>query len=73
MNRPEYVKCILLGEFNNGKPTNETWCGRKVDGWEFTFVDATHAALSGRNESRLVSCKGCADAINNALMNGREE
>ena len=54
----EWVKCALTGM----KDENMTWCGRTPMA-EFTFTDASHAALNAKKEGRLVLCRECALAI----------
>jgi len=58
----DYVKCVLLGI----EGSQETWCGRK-NVIEWAFADASHAALNGRAEGRLMTCDKCAVAIAEAL------
>jgi len=71
-NRPDYVNCVLTGRYildeGPGGPRKEerAWCGRDVAG-EWTFVDASHAALNGNNEGRLVACPDCVRRIHAAL------
>lgn len=67
MSRPDYIKCVLLG--TKDEPTT-TWCSRKTDAFEWAFLDATHAALTGRNGGRQVPCEKCAAAIVKALCGG---
>lgn len=64
--RPEWVHCVGTGHVNETRP----WCGSdNIPG----FVDATHAALNGRGEGRLVACPQCVEAIIKALRNGHED
>jgi hypothetical protein len=65
MDRPDYVKCVLLGNVNTPKTT---WCGRQTDFGEWTFTGATHASLNARNEDRLLCCRACAEAIAKVLV-----
>ncbi len=59
------IRCVEIGMAD--KPT-ETWCGRKTDPAEFTFIDASHAALQGRNGGYVMVCEWCAGAIHSALL-----
>ena len=70
--RPEWVKCVLLGTRVEGTtiPILETWCGRKVPAHEFYFVDPTHALLNARAEGRLLVCAACAKAMHETLTRG---
>lgn len=66
--RPEYVACAFISAVGKER---ETWCGRPTDA--FVFQDATHAALNGAQEGRLVLCRDCRNAIVMGLSNGIEE
>lgn len=66
--RPDWIKCVA----DIASPQQEkTWCGRRAEGWY--FVSADHAALAGRNGSRLVVCPQCREALVAALSAGAEE
>ncbi len=69
MKRQEYVKCIADGHADN---RGRSWCGRWIS-HEFHFVSIDHAAISGRNEDRLVACGECTALIEKALSNGQKE
>jgi len=71
--RSEYVKCALRGDCERpffAPKSTLTWCGRPAAPGEFTFTDASHAALNGDRGGRLVLCRSCRDAIVMALDNG---
>ena len=71
MSRPEYVRCALTGMLDqHDKPERKTWCGRTLGGFEWTFEDASHAAINGKSGGRLLLCEQCFDAINAALGAG---
>jgi hypothetical protein len=67
--RPEWVRCVGFGD---AKITDEkkTWCGRPEEPF---FIDPLHAALTGRNEGRIVACRECVEAICRALWNGHDD
>jgi len=79
--RPDWVKCALTGrrvhvvpaDNPSAKPVRtetldqRTWCGRLAPEHEWTFMDASHAALNAVNGGRLVVCPECAVAIARAL------
>jgi hypothetical protein len=69
--KPSYVHCALTGMFVEGtdKRIYETWCGRRVGG-EFTFMDASHAALNAHHGGYLLLCPKCSTAITKALAKG---
>lgn len=69
MSIPEHVKCI---EDNHVDNQGKSWCGRYIV-FEFTFTSIDHAAMNGRNGSRLVACKACTDAVVKSLSNGQGE
>lgn len=62
--RPEWVKCIADQHSDNA---GLSWCGRRIEAFEFSFVDIDHAAINGRNGGRLVACPECVSAICEAL------
>lgn len=64
-----WVKCVLTGFHGEER----TWCGREPLVTEWTFTDASHAALNGRAQGRLVACTRCAGAITQALAQGVED
>jgi hypothetical protein len=66
--RPEWVKCINDAHLDN---TGLSWCGCRIETFEFSFVDIGHAAMNGRNGGRLVACPECVSAICEALRNGQ--
>lgn len=73
MNRPDYIKCVLTGRYIRPKdhplgPKIESvsWCGRKIEAWEWTFNDASHAALAAPANNK-VPCKECVKAIIKSL------
>ena len=68
--RPDYVRCVLLGTEENGKPVSLTWCDRRHPAFEFAFVDASHAALNALGGGRLLVCHECADAIAKTIVAG---
>lgn len=68
--RPEYMHCVLR-ETRPGEG-KVAWCGRRIEGLSWHFVDAQHAALNGAQEGRLVACPECRDAIALALNNGHD-
>lgn len=70
--RPDYVKCVLLGTFDGDatKPVQQTWCGRRPYAFEFTFVDPSHALLNARRHDRLLVCPECSDALARTLAEG---
>ena len=48
----------------------ETWCGKtEIPIGDWTFVDPTHAALSGAKGSCIEACPECIIAIIKALTN----
>jgi hypothetical protein len=47
-----------------------TWCGRTPEVAEWCFENASHAALNGAQQGRLVLCPGCCTAIARALWSG---
>lgn len=61
--RPDYVKCVATGY----QGESVSWCGRRLYKYEWHFMDASHAALNGRAEGRLLTCPECAKAIAAAL------
>lgn len=61
--RPNYIKCVATGIVGE----NVSWCGRRLYAFEWHFMDASHAALNGRAEGRLLTCPECAKAIGTAL------
>lgn len=65
--RPEWVRCVGLGVVGSA---GQSWCGRPLWRFEWHFIDASHAALNGRDEWRLVACPECVAAITAALKNG---
>jgi hypothetical protein len=69
--KPSYVHCALTGMYVEGTETRiyESWCGRQVGG-EFTFMDASHAALNARHGGYLLLCPKCSTAIKEALAKG---
>ena len=67
MSRPEYIACIADGHADNA---GKSWCGRHIRS-EFHFVSIDHAAISGRNENRLVACSECTAEIKKSLSNGQ--
>ena len=67
MIRPEYLACIADGHADNA---GKSWCGRYIR-FEFHFVNVDHAAISGRNENRLVACSECTAEIKKSLSNGQ--
>ncbi len=72
--RPDWVHCVLTGRYPDGEHAErKTWCGRQPDAFEFTFVDAGHAALNGATQGRLVCCPQCAAEITKALANRADE
>lgn len=65
--RPGGIKCVAdIHEDNKGK----TWCGRRIDAFEWHFEDVDHAALNGRNKGRPVACVDCVAAITESLGEG---
>lgn len=52
----EYEKHIRSGY----KDDPEYLCGEKVDDYEWSFVDLTHAFLNMRGGGRLLPCPDCA-------------
>lgn len=68
--RPDYVKCALLGTFENDKPVRKAWCGRTPETFEFCFEDAGHALLAARAKDRLQLCSGCSAEIAHVLAEG---
>ena len=71
--RPDYVRCVLLGTEENGKPVSLTWCDRnhgRRPPFEFAFVDASHAALNALGGGRLLVCPECAAAIAKTIVAG---
>lgn len=68
MKRPDYVHCI---ERNHANHKGESWCGKRIFGWNFVGVD--HAAEHGKQRGRMVACPECVEAITQALKNGHDE
>lgn len=67
--RPSWVHCVLIGESDGElKPVRKTWCGRMPPHYEWTFLDASHAALNASHRGRLVCCLACRAAITSTLM-----
>lgn len=69
MPRPDYVKCIRDTHADN---KGKAWCGRSASRFEWAFEDVDHAAMSGRNGDRFVTCTKCRKAVFAALMNGHD-
>lgn len=69
MSRPEYIACIAD---DHAGSAGKSWCGRHIR-FEFHFVSVDHAAISGRNESRLVACSECTTEIKKSLSNGQAD
>lgn len=68
MNRPEWVHCVAHTHVDlKGK----AWCGKELEGWH--FMDAEHAAESGRKGGWLVACPECVASICLSLKNGHDE
>lgn len=65
---PEWVHHVGLG-YQDGRK-NTAWCGSTDRPF---FQDATHAALNGRHQGRLVACPECVKAIHQALCNGHDD
>lgn len=51
--RPEQVKCVATGY----EGETVSWCGRRLYEFAWHFMDASHAALNGRANGRLVACQ----------------
>jgi hypothetical protein len=64
--RPDYIVCVLTG-MEAGPDVNKTWCGDTSINANFTFINASHAALARRNQDRLLVCPKCAKAISTTL------
>lgn len=62
--RPEYIKCVADTHLEN---KGYSWCKRKIEAGEWTFVDAEHAAMNGRNGGRLQACVNCVSEIHKGL------
>lgn len=58
--RPDYIKCI---EHTRESKEKLTWCGRRVEVWDFTFTSIDHAAYSNMDGDRLLPCPKCVKAI----------
>jgi len=56
MNRPDYVKCVHNGD------TGYSYCGRRLSGYEWAFLDLAHAIGNAENRGYLVACPGCMAA-----------
>lgn len=67
MTNKDYVTCIADNHADNA---GQTWCGRRIDAFEFTISGFDHAAMNGRNRGYLVCCPMCADAVIAALREG---
>lgn len=65
--RPDWIKCV---RHTHEDLKTQSWCGRRLEVFEFAFMDADHAAENGRQGGRLVACGECAAAITAALGNG---
>ena len=62
----EAARCVLTGMYAGDPPVrvHDSWCGRKdVPRGEWTFLDASHAALAIRAQSRIMVCTRCCKAI----------
>lgn len=55
-NRPEYIRCVHQGE------TGQSYCGRKLWGFDKAFLDIEHAQSAIDNRDRLVPCRDCMAA-----------
>lgn len=62
------MKCV---EHSHVDLKGQTWCGRRVDPFEFAFQGADHAAENGRQQGSLVACRACVRKITEALKNGQ--
>ena len=60
MSRPDHVKCIA---HTHAELEGQSWCGRKIDGVEWAFVDVDHAAYAARSGERLTPCEGCVAEV----------
>lgn len=62
---------IVKLEFKDGqklpKHETETWCGSKLEAFEWSYVDLQHAALDNLSGSCRPICPGCAKAGAEAL------
>lgn len=56
VNRPDWIKCIVQVRHVS------TYCGRRPDMFEWTFLDLEHAESTVQQESRLVPCEECLKA-----------
>ncbi len=61
---PDHVKCVIHTDLPR---KGTTWCGRKHYNMEWLFTDVDHAALTREQESRLLVCPECRNAIVKAL------
>lgn len=69
--RPEYVHCVRTGMHDDSTPdkqTHDTWCGRRHHVWQWSFLDASHAALTARSKGYMLICPECAEAIAKTLL-----
>lgn len=66
--RADYIKCIRRTHVDL---IRSSWCGRQI-GFEWCFVDVSHAAENGAQAGRLVACPDCVASVQKALSNGHE-
>jgi hypothetical protein len=64
MSRAEWIKCIA---HDHEKLKGTTWCGRKLEAFEWAFVNPGHAAYAGRHHDRLLACRHCIQAVYDAM------
>lgn len=62
--REEYINCI---RHTHAEKLKESWCGRQVDLFEWTFMNIDHAAYNALNGGRLVACPDCVKAVEATL------
>ena len=58
--RSDAMMCIRQ---THAERTAISWCGRRIEPFEWTFTDIDHAIYSLMAEDRLIPCLDCVRAI----------
>lgn len=59
------VRCMRQ---THAERTATSWCGRRIEPFEWVFTSIDHAVYSVMAEDRLVPCPECVAAITGVLM-----
>ncbi len=58
--RPDYIHCIA---HTHADKKRTTYCGRKIESFEWVFNGIDHAANTRMNKDSLLVCPQCRDAV----------